>query len=120
MQPKRGGNYSFKTQLFVLYCTLQGKSLGFAETCKVFGFTYSQFSEKLSFVLKNNLLKQSGEKFEIGVNFENAFKEKQLINSIIKNIANGRIYVDKKEFCDIIKYTPLDFEKRFKGYIEEL
>lgn len=120
LQPKRKGEYSFTTQLFVLYCLLQGKSLELKETCKVFGLTYSQFSDKLSFVLKNNLLKQSGDKFVIGPNFENAFKEKRLINSIINNIANGRIYVDKKEFCDIINYTPLDFEQRSKGYIEEL
>ena len=116
---KEDDNFNFQTQIFVLYCAVQGKKLELGKACKLFGFTFSQFNSKLDFVLKNQLLIQAGEKFILGPNFEKSFKRTRLINSIIKNILNSRIYVDEKDFCDIINYTPIDFENRFKDYIEE-
>lgn len=107
----------FKTQLFVLYCILQGKRLELGKVCEVFGFTFTQFNDKFNYAIKNQLLIQSGEKFAIGPSFYNSFRNKSTVNKIIKNILDGEICIDEKEFCDIINYTPIDFENRFKGYV---
>lgn len=109
--------FNFRTQLFVLYCVLQGKKLEASKICRLFGFTNSQFNDKLNFVIINKLLVQAGEKFETGPSFYNSFRNKSIVNKIIKNILDGEIRVDEKEFCDIINYTPVDFENRFKGYL---
>ena len=114
--------FDFKLMLFIIYCVLYGQRLNISKTCKRFGMTASQYFEKIEFCKINNLVEIQDEKFTLGKNFEKTFaynkKTKNIVN-IAKKIIKGKFAITEESFCDIIKYTPIDFEKRFQGYKKE-
>ena len=84
--------------------------------------TASQYFEKINFCRINNLIDIENEKYVLGRNFENVFannkKNKNLVK-IVKNLIMSNFTIPEQTFCDIINYTPMDFEKRFQGYKKE-
>ncbi len=114
--------FGFKLMVFIMYCIIYGQRLNISKTCKLFGMTASQYFEKINFCRINNLIDIENEKYVLGRNFDNVFannkKNKNLVK-IVKNLIMSNFTIPEQTFCDIINYTPMDFEKRFQGYKKE-
>lgn len=115
--------FNFRLFLFIVYCTTFGQRLNISKTCKTFGLTMSQYAERIELCRKNNLLTIKDERYVLGRNFDETFSETfssirefRELKKIVKKIISGEFVITEEEFCDIIKYTPVDFEKRFQGY----
>lgn len=111
-------NNDFKTILFIIYCHIKGKSLDMLNTCELFGMTSSQFSKQIDYCLENGYLEQGENQYNIR---EKKFlllidKKYRSIKRAVKLMINKEIVLQESEYYEIIKYTPIDFEKRFAGY----
>ena len=101
--------FDFKLMLFIIYCVKFGQRLNISKTCKTFGMTATQYKKKIDFCLSNALIKIDNERYTLGNNFDKIFGNN-------KNIKKLKSIDTEEDFCDIIRYTPVDFEKRFQGY----
>ena len=111
--------FNFNLICFIIYCIKYGQRLNISKTCKKFGMTATQYNDKIKLCLINDLIKIEDERYILGNNFDKVFLTCRINKNIVKIarlIINDKINFTEETFCDIINYTPVDFENRFKGY----
>lgn len=107
----------FKTILFAIYCHIKGTELDISKGCEVFGMSPNQFNKKINECILNSFIKKGNNCYQMERGFYRVIKDKYLnLKEIVNSIISKEIEVNDQEYCGIINYTPLDFEKRFKGY----